>query len=310
MRRAPSPDRQPAACVLSLPALRLGVLLLVATAALAACAPPAGTPPVVTLPPATITVAPPSPDPTATPTVPPTVMGELRAPALPAVAEPGPCEHLLWPLQSGGAWTYELTTPTGTETLLLSAQVNERGAFLTVNGETQAIICGEGALAGIPPLPVAHPALGYGIDGSNPAGSLLPPPAVLLPLGRPAGWDQELAPSGVLSLPGEDGPQTVTILDGVLVMIHETNELATIATPAGDFLALPVDRDVLFDLVVQAQDGSQSSVIISASSRLYFAEGVGLVRVEYRGGMVSTPEAAWTLEPGLTLELVSYALPR
>ena len=101
------------------------------------------------------------------------------------VSAPGPCEHLLWPLVDGASWTYRLTTPEGEQTIELAASVGDVGATLTADGESRQMICGEGALAGLPPLPVAHPALGTGLTGGNPRGDLLPAPYAVA-AGQPA----------------------------------------------------------------------------------------------------------------------------
>lgn len=228
-----------------------------------------------------------------------------------SVAEPGTCEHLLWPLKDGASWAYRLTAPDGTtQDITLTASVDEFGASLTANGETRQLICGEGALAGLPPLPIAHPSLGSAIAGSNPSGDLLPSPAMLLPLGQPAGWDMEVDASGFINLPNAEGTTTsLPIMSGKIVLIHEAGDLEAITTPAGEFLSLPVIRDALFDVQVQAVDSPTQSVIVSSSTQLYYSEGVGLVKAEYLGGMVSRPGEAMPLEPGYVLELTSYILP-
>ena len=276
---------------------------------LSACvAPPESIPPTSTLAPSA-TPEVPTPTLSAPAEIAPTPEPPTPMPVTP-VSAPGPCEHLLWPLVDGASWTYRLTTPEGEQTIELAASVGDVGATLTADGESRQMICGEGALAGLPPLPVAHPALGTGLTGGNPRGDLLPAPGTLLPLGQPAGWDIELDAGGMITLPGEEGSTTLPVTGGRLVLIHETGELETISTPAGDLLALPVNRDALFDLEVTAADGSTRSVIVSASSRLHYAEGVGLVRAEYRGGMVSTEDGAWPLDPGSVLELTAYSVPR
>ncbi len=274
---------------------------------LSACvAPPESIPPTSTLAPSA-TPEPPAPSEPAETA--PTPEPPTPVPVTP-VSAPGPCEHLLWPLVDGASWTYRLATPEGEQTVELTASVGDVGATLTADGESRQLICGEGALAGLPPLPVAHPALGTGLTGSNPRGDLLPAPGTLLPLGQPAGWDIELDAGGTITLPGEEGSATLPVTGGRLVLIHETGELETVSTPVGDLLALPVNRDALFDLEVAAADGSTRSVIVSASLRLHYAEGVGLVRAEYRGGMVSSEDGALLLDPGSVLELTAYSVPR
>lgn len=219
-----------------------------------------------------------------------------------------PCEHLLWPLRDGASWAYEMVAPQGITELTLTSSVGEVGATLAIDGQERSLICGEDLLAGLPPLPVGHPGLGREIVGQNPVGSYLPAPALLLPLGQPATWDQESDAAGTISLPfpgGENAP----IVGGKIVLIQQAEELATVNVPAGEFLSLPIRQDVLFDLQVQLPGGTAESVLISAAARHYYAEGVGLVRANYDGGTVSTQGGAWPLEAGLELRLVRADIP-
>lgn len=300
------PARLPIRCTAAVLALLLAGCL----------APPADIPPTSTLPPSPPTLPAEGPTGEAAPDT-----GETNIPAITGTTgptadpratlrAPGPCEHLLWPLRDGATWTYRLLSPDGGETSIdLVARVGETGATLSSEGRTAALICGDGVLAGLPPLPAAHPDLGRRLAGANPTGALLPAPSVLLPLGQPTGWDLEVDAGGELAIPGEAGATVLPVTGGQMVLIHETGELQHVAVPAGEFLALPVMRDVLLDARLQGADGSEQSAIVSASSRLHFAEGVGLVRVEYLGGIVSTAGGATPLEPGMVLELVAYNLP-
>ncbi len=239
----------------------------------------------------------------------------LPTPELPEQVEVAPveggdaCAHLLWPLRDGAAWTYQLAEPGGTTAIELAADVGEFGATLRANGQERTLICGEGALAGLPPLPPGHPALGNGITTSNPSGDLLPTPAILLPLGQPAAWDQELEAGGTIPIPIENDAGALPISTGKIAFVNETAELETIGVPAGEFLALPVRQDVFFDLEVTRPSGATQNVIISLSTRTYYAEGIGPVLIHYDGGIASTQEGTWALEPGPVLELVSYTIP-
>lgn len=219
------------------------------------------------------------------------------------------CAHLLWPLRDGAAWTYRLTGPEGETAIELTADVGQFGVTLRADGQERTLICGEGALAGLPPLPAGHPGLGDGIAASNPSGDLLPAPAVLLPLGQPAAWDQELEAGGTIVLPPGDDAQALPISAGKIAIINEANELETITVPAGEFLALPTRQDVFLDLEVAEPSGATQNVIISLSTRTYYAEGVGPVLIHYDGGIASTKDSTWALEPGPTLELSRYSIP-
>ncbi len=273
---------------------RLALLLLICSAvlslALVACQRPTATSPTVIYVTAT-----PEPTPAPTPIAP--------------QGEPGGCEHLLWPLRDGASWVYRLAAGGEVRDIVLTTSVGPTGATLTADGQERALICGEDMLAGLPPLPLGHPGLGPGITASNPIGEYLPAPARLLPLGQPANWDQEGAASGMIRLPIGSGDDWLPITGGKVVLIQSTLELESVSVPAGDFLALPVQQDVLLDVQVQLADGAMENVLISAAARQYYAEGVGLVLARYDGGTVSTSAGAWPLEAGLSLELVSWSLP-
>lgn len=254
------------------------------------------------------TVTPSPLPPTLTPTPVPTGVLATLPPTPTPIPTPGPCSHLLWPLRSGAVWSYRLTLANGSVDLTLSAAEADGSMMLTSSvGFSGLLYCGGGTLAGMPPLPVGHPDLGFGVTGINPAGDYLPAPASLLPLGQPATWDQELDAGGTIVLPFSADP--LLISSGKIVMISSTQALTTLNVPAGDFLALPVRQDVFYDITVALPDGSSQSVIISASSMLYYAEDAGLLKVTYEEGTISTPSGAWTLAPGPVLELLSVTWP-
>src|SRR5690606_11100419 len=145
-------------------AVTLHRLLAAVTLALvlSACvAPPESIPPTATLAPSA-TPEVPTPTLSAPAEIAPTPEPPTPMPVTP-VSAPGPCGHLLWPLVDGASWTYRLTTLEGEQPIELAASVGDVGATLTADGESRQMICGEGALAGLPPLPVAHPALGTGL---------------------------------------------------------------------------------------------------------------------------------------------------
>lgn len=246
--------------------------------------------------------------PTATVTPVPTAVIATLPPTATPLPTPGPCSHLLWPLREGAAWTYRLTTPTGTGDVTLMVSAVDAGATLiTSTGQMAVLYCGVGALAGLPPLPIGHPDLGSGLTGLNPSGDYLPAAATLLPLGQPVTWDQELDAAGEVILPFSATP--LAIASGKVVVISEAQALTSVSVPAGEFLALPVRQDVFFDVTVTLPDGSSQHVVISAAATAYFAEDVGLIEIAYAGGAISAPIGAWPLAAGATLELLSFAIP-
>ena len=218
--------------------------------------------------------------------------------------EPGICEHLLWPILDGAAWTYRFTGDNSSTDLTVTATVDEFGATLSGGGNVSRMLCGDGSLAGLPPFPAAHPALGMNVSGNNPSGSFLPSGAVLLPLGQPAQWDMDVEAAGAIRIAQIAGDTALPINGGKIAVIQSAQPLETIVVPAGEYLALPVKQDVLMDLQVQTEGITVESIIVSATVTMYFVEGVGPVRVEYAGGTVSSPSGAWSLPAGSTLELL------
>ena len=273
---------------------------------MAACAVEEPTPQLIALPTSAATSTPAPPTATATP-VPTAVIATLPPTATP-LPTPGPCSHLLWPLREGAAWTYRLTTPTGSSDVTLMVSAVDAGATLiTSTGQMAVLYCGVGALAGLPPLPIGHPDLGFGLTGLNPSGDYLPAAATLLPLGQPVTWDEELDAAGEVILPFSATPLAVS--GGKIVLISEAQALTSISVPAGEFLALPVRQDVFFDITAALPDGSSQHVVISATITAYFAEDVGLIGITYAGGAISAPIGAWPLAAGATLELLSFSIP-
>jgi hypothetical protein len=258
----------------------------------------------------------PSPRPTAsgapTQAVPPPT--EPPSPAAPTAALPdvsgwptGPCEHFLWPLRDGAVWVYRLSGPDQPVELVMESAIDAGGAAISFKGQTSTLSCVDEALCGLPPGLVGHPDLGNQVAGLNPRGDYLPPPAQLLPLGTPVVWDLELDAAGAITLPLSDAP--VPIVGGRLVVSNTTGEVEPIGVPAGTFTALPVREVVFFEIRVSLPDGSQQTVYIDATTRRYYAEGVGLVKAVYEGGTISAPGGTWSLEPGPVLELVGFTLP-
>ena len=223
--------------------------------------------------------------------------------------EPGICEHLLWPVLDGATWTYRLTEGDATSELTITAKVDQSGATLSSSDNISRMQCGNGILAGLPPLPSGHPALGMNISGNNPSGEYLPSGATLLPLGQPAQWDMDIEAAGAIRILQIGGDTPLPINGGRVAIIQAAQPLETVTVPAGEYLALPVQQDVLMDLQVQTEGVSVESVIVSATMTTYFVEGVGPVLVEYSGGTVSTTSGAWSLPGDSRLELITSAQP-
>ncbi len=272
----------------------------------AACTAEEPTPQLIALPTLTATGTPATPTATATPI--PTAVIATLPPTVTPLPTPGPCSHLLWPLHEGAGWTYRLSDAAGSSDLTLMVSATDAGATLITSiGQMAVLYCGASALAGLPPLPVVHPDLGFGLKGLNPDGDYLPAAAMLLPLGQPVTWDQELEAAGSIVLPFSDVPLTVS--SGKIVVISEAQTLTPINIPAGEFIALPVRQDVFLDIEVALPDGAPQHVVINTTTTAYFAEGVGLIKIIYTGGTVSTPNGAWPLASGAMLELLSFSIP-
>lgn len=234
----------------------------------------------------------------------------------PTILPPGPCDHLLWPLVDGASWRYQLSRPDGSaQEVLLSAVVSGDAATLALDmgaGSLEnAITCAPdgfyGALSGL----VGHPDLGAGLVLANPDRPFLPSADHLLPLGTVTSWDAQYDATGTISLPLADGASQATVTGGDVVLYTTTEPLETVTVPAGTFHALPVAQSILFNLQVTTAEGVTGGVFGDAQTRLYWAEGVGMVRQEFEGGMLSSTLAgeAITLEAGVTLDLLEVQVP-
>jgi hypothetical protein len=204
----------------------------------------------------------------------------------------------------GAVWRYQLTTADGISEVEFYAEVDDTGALLTSNGTTSRLSCEGGTLAGLPPFPIGNPSLGFQVAGNNPSGDYLASGAVLLPLGMEARWDMEVEAAGAIRLYQLGGNKPLSINGGRLVLVQETRELTTVVVPAGEFLVLPIQQEVLLDLLVQVEGVTVESVLVSASSTHYFAEGVGLIKAQYHGGTISSARGSWSLPAGAYMELL------
>lgn len=222
----------------------------------------------------------------------------------------GPCDHLLWPLADGSTWTYRYTAADGSShEVTLGSVIEPAGIVLSLEGSTNHLNCLDGGLSGLLPgfIGSGHPDLGGSVHGTNPRGMLLPPSADLLPLGETTSWDIELDAAGTINLPLTGTHAGYSITSGRIVLYHSTSPVIDVTVPAGTFTALPVRQDLIYEIMVEAPDGSQQ-VLINAGVELYYAEGVGLIRVEFEGGTISSPSGGWPLSADGTLELLSYTL--
>lgn len=227
--------------------------------------------------------------------------------ATPIANRPGGCEHPLWPVRDGTIWTYQLTTATGTSEYALAVTVGEQGTQLYAGQTSSLLTCVDGAISGLLPGLVGHPALGPAITGTNPRGALLPAPDQLSPPGAAVWWDQEVMAGGMITLLDQAAP--IAITGGRIVTFSQAGAVVPVDVPAGSYSALEITDDIFFEIEVAAADGTRQNVLINTRSFRYFAEGIGLIRVTFEGGSISSADGAGTLEPGAKLELVAVYLP-
>lgn len=235
------------------------------------------------------------------------------------IEQPGACEHLLWPLHDGASWVYQLTrsAEANVQSLSLETRVSGEAATLTlVAGERQvehAITCAPDGFYGPPGGLVGHPDLGGALALTNPDRPFLPSADQLLPFGTPVSWDVQYDASGALALPLGDGAVEMTVSGGEVVLYMTAQALEPISVPAGTVNALAVEQSIFFNLQLTSADGSPGSLFGDTLSRLYFAEGTGLVRQTFEGGtlsgMVGQTPFAVELQAGISQDLLEYRAP-
>jgi hypothetical protein len=229
-----------------------------------------------------------------------------------SVATPaGPCDHLLWPLVDGASWDYHVTSMDGaqSEVRLESKNLGD-GIDLTLGSDTSHLNCIDGAVIGVPPgiLGSGYPTLGGAVSATNPRGSLLASEDTILSMGVP--WDLEADPTGSILLPIPE-PTALPITGGRYVIFSTPGPQETVGVPAGTFVTLPIHRDIYYEITVQMPDLIEKKVLINVATQEYYAERVGLVKVMFEGGAISTEDGSITanLDPGASLELEQFKLP-
>jgi hypothetical protein len=269
----------------------------------------------------TCACAPANTSPTPTLFVFPTLPGALDGSVIPPDFELTPtqsipatqsvCEHLLWPLRDGASWTYRYTEPSGAQQVIIfESTVVLDGVQLSIGAASSHMNCIDGALAGLPPdwLGSGHPALGSGVTGINPAGAFLASEDAILSF--EGLWQLDITPSGTILLPLPATTPT-QISGGKMYVYSRPLHSESTTVPAGTFATLPVQQDFLYDITVTLPDGTTHDVFINTSVMQYFVERIGLARIEFLGGTISSDDGSISgiLDSSGTLELVSYSIP-
>ena len=76
-------------------------------------------------------------------------------------------------------------------------------------------------------------------------------------------------------------------------------------------MSLPIYQDIYYEITVQMPDSTQKQVLISVGVQEYYVERMGLIKVIFEGGTISTEDSSITanLNPGTSLELLEFSLP-
>jgi len=76
-------------------------------------------------------------------------------------------------------------------------------------------------------------------------------------------------------------------------------------------MSLPIYQDIYYEITVQMPDSTQKQVLISVGVQEYYVERMGLIKVIFEGGTISTEDSSITanLNPGTSLELPEFSLP-
>jgi|GEM_PF-871312 len=229
-----------------------------------------------------------------------------------SVATPaGPCDHLLWPLVDGATWTYSFTGQDVTKSEIELQSIDSgNGIDLVFGTDSAHLNCVDGALIGMPPgiLGSGHPDLGGAVIATNARGSLLASEDTILSMGIP--WDLEADPSGTIILPIPD-PTPVPVTSGRFVIFSTPSPQESLTVPAGTFMSLPIHQDIYYEITVQMPDSTQKQVLISVGVQEYYVERMGLIKVIFEGGTISTEDSSITanLNSGTSLELLEFSLP-
>jgi hypothetical protein len=210
---------------------------------------------------------------------------------IPGISEnPNPCEHLFWPFVDGREWVYG----NATDAVTLTSAVSSSHLDLTLGSDTRSLLCLDGEFAGLLPgfWGSGHPDLGSNIQASNPKGSSLPEPALML-VGQT--WEEQLDLTGEIQLSFIQSTP-LTIVEGRRVTLFSARKNEDLTIEGAVFEVLPVDGDLFYELTVLV-NGQSQSVLISLSTLTYFVEGLGPIRFEMQGGMVTSTLGSQSLEP-------------
>jgi hypothetical protein len=115
--------------------------------------------------------------------------------------------------------------------------------------------------------------------------------------------------AGTILLPWVEPGASLPVLGGKIGLYSSAQPPDTITVLAGTYSVLPISQQIFYDIEVGLPDGTRQRAVISTTAQLYFAERLGLIKVIFEGGTVSTPAGTWALESGPVLELVSYTIP-
>jgi hypothetical protein len=191
------------------------------------------------------------------------------------------CAHRYFPATHGARWEYqgsagadgpynyvETVSRPGPDGFTLTADFGD----LT---RTQEWSCtGEGLVALDPPA--AGPVAGVASGGANLVLEATGVTGVTLPadLGPGQTWTQIYQVQGVQTLP--DG-RTMAVSGSASASL-EAAGFEEVAVPAGAFTALRIDRTVTLNLTA-AIGGGTMPLVLESRETVYFAEGVGMVRL-------------------------------
>lgn len=222
------------------------------------------------------------------------VLAEIQAQVDQAGAGGGvtACDHPYFPLRPGARWTYSGEGITFTlRVLSVSGDMNNATASVTSSIDEATVnyewTCADGGLNFSQFGVISVDDLG-GVGEftiSNESGSTLLPAGELQP---GASWTSEYTMSYSMGIADLD-----SLFTSQTVQQHTVGEPQSITTEAGTFEVLPVTAEGTMTF-----SGSFGGGETAIDSVIYYAEGVGIVRMDTSGDSL-----------GLRLDLVSYSVP-